>query len=158
MKRTRRVALLPVGRTGEHVCQDNHVVKSYVEHNVQYVEDLPLDGWVIIDVYEPCSSTTPWDYYGMCHQREYTRVLEAAGITCMRLETRRTNLAPMGTGPGGMVRFGDAMLPHTYKLAVKTEDEANATVAIAAHKAAIAKWLEGPIGDPSNPMPAACYN
>ena len=125
------------------------------EHCVRYVDDDLPEGHVVIDEYTPCHTVTPWDYYGMCHQREYSKVLKAANITCVLLENRRTNLHPMGTGPGGRVRMGDNMMPSTYKIAIKIEDQNAAVVALAAHKAAIAEWLKGPIGAP---LPAACYD
>ena len=126
--------------------------KTYEEHGVHIVEDLVPEGYVIIDEYTPCHTVTPWDYYGMCHQREYSRVLNAAGIKCELLQTRKRLLHPVGTGPRGSVRMGDNMYPYDYRIAVLAADENAAYVAIAAHKAEIDKWLN----DPSLPMPEAC--
>jgi hypothetical protein len=129
--------------------------KTYDEHGCHIVEDLCPEGFKVVDEHTPCSSTTPWDYYGLTHVRQYCKALKLAGIeVSIMLETRRRLLHPRGTGPRGSVRLGDDMVPHTYKIAVRAEDENAANVAIAAHKAAVQKWAEGPI---TERMPEACY-
>lgn len=123
--------------------------RTFEEHHIRVNQELPPEGWVIVDAYHPCSSVTPWDSYGNSHLAEIARVLKAAGIESMPLVTNQTNLIPSGTGPGGRVRFGDDMMPGIYETAVRTEDENRANVAIIAHQAVIQEWLK----DPSKPMP-----
>lgn len=130
---------------------ENIGLNKYVKNNCQYTEDITPKGMVEIDVYDPSPSTTPWDYYGMKHQREYRRVLHNAGIEhVVCLETRRLNLSPSGTGPGGSIRLGDSMMPHTYRIAVYEDDVNDAIQAIQEHKQAIDEWMGG------GPMPDAC--
>ena len=129
-------------------------MKKYEKNGRRVCEDEIPPGYVVVDEYHPCSTVTPWDYYGMCHQREYAKVLTAAGISFVLLRTVETIIHPYGTGPGGMVRFGDNMLPGVFRIAVPKKQENAANVAIAAHKAAIAEWLK----DICAPMPAACYD
>jgi len=123
------------------------------EHSVDIREQLCPEGMIEVDVYHPCSSTTPWDYYGGKHQREYRNVLKAAGIESVGLTTSKVLLHPSGTGPGGSVRMGDNMCPGVYRIAVKADDQSAADVAFAAHKQAITAWL-----DDGAPMPEACRN
>lgn len=125
-------------------------VKKYTEHSIEIVEELLPEGMVEVDTHHPCSSVTPWDAYGLKHQREYQYVLQQAGIPAIPLVTHRTNLSPRGSGPEGRVRFGDAMLPGVYRLAVAAEHEARAKELLAAHAEAVTQWAMGP-----GPMPAA---
>jgi len=124
-------------------------IKKYVEHGCNVVEDIPPEGWVVIDTYHPHS--TPWDYHGMRHQRELSLVLREAGVGCVRLQKRSTIIHPMGTGPGGAVRFGDNMTPGVFHIAVAPESETAARAALKAHREAIENWLYN-----DGPMPAAC--
>ena len=126
--------------------------RTYEEHGCRIVEDICPDGFVVIDEYNPCPTVTPWDGYGISHQIEYGKVLEAAGIKFVPLRIHRTILHPMGTGPKGRVRFGDNMRPGTYLIAVAKADENAANVAIANHREELRKWL----ADASLPMPEAC--
>ncbi len=106
-------------------------------NGIRTVEEVCPDGWVVVDVYDPCSSVTPWDSYGRGHQREYGKVLKSAGIEFVPLRTSRTILQPMGSGSGGAVRFGDNMTPGTYQIAVPKGDETKARKAIAEHRALV---------------------
>lgn len=125
--------------------------KRYQEGGLEIVEDICPEGYVVVDEYTPCHSVTPWDYYGMNHQRQYCKALRAAGVEPICLETRRRILHPSGSGPRGMVRFGDDMCPHIYKIAVAVADQDKANAAMAAHQAAVKAWLE----DSSKPVPEA---
>lgn len=127
------------------------VLERTVENNVDRRKQLCPDGWVEIDTYHPTSSVTPWDYYGGKHQREYCKVLCSAGLTPLALKTNETIVRPIGTGPGGAVRFGDNMLPGVYRIAVPAGQQAAACAAIEAHKVAIREWL-----DNGGEMPEAC--
>lgn len=133
-------------------CKETTVkTKTYDICGVRFREELPPDGYVIVDSYLP--SISPWDYYGGMHQRHYMRVLTTAGIQAIPLRTTEVRLHPRGTGEGGRVRCGDDMLPGVYSIAVACENESAACAAIAAHKAAVEEWLK----DVSRPMPSACY-
>jgi hypothetical protein len=128
--------------------------KAYDEHGVHVVEYLLPLGYQVIDAYNPCATVTPWDYHGMCHHREYSKVLATAGIESVLMRTTRVSLFPQGTGPGGAVRFGDNMLPSSYFIAVRDADVAAAHVAIANHRAEVDEWLK----NPTRPIPVACCN
>jgi hypothetical protein len=121
------------------------------QHGIRYVEDITPNEWVEVDVYTPCSTVTPWDYYGLMHTRPLQRVLDKVGIENLLLETRKTIIHPSGSGPKGMVRFGDNMMPHTYRIAVPMRDTYGAIQAIEAHKRAVSEWLDG-----KREMPEEC--
>lgn len=95
----------------------------------------PPGGWRVVDSYTPCHTVTPYDYYGLKHQREIVGVLNAAGIECKTLEQKRRRLNPIGTGPGGRVRFGDDMVPSTYEVCVKKKHVTEARRVIEHHQA-----------------------
>ena len=99
--------------------------KTSTSNGIRTVEEVCPDGWEIVDTYNPCSSVTPWDCYGRSHQKRCRKALQAAGIDSISLQASRTILHPMGSGPGGSVRFGDSMTPGTYQTAVP-EDKAGA--------------------------------
>lgn len=120
-------------------------------HGVKTVAFLPPPGWVVVSDYTPHSC--PWDCYGNDHNRVMAAVLLKAGIQSLQLRTIQTRTSPQGTGPGGMVRFGDDMLPGRYTVAVAEENKTAALQAIADHEAAIRKWL-----DNEGPMPAVLRN
>lgn len=124
-------------------------MKHYTHNGTDIREETCPPGHVIIDEYHPCRTVTPWDYYGMCHQREYSRVL--CEFNPVSLRTTMTILHPRGTGPGGSVRFGDNMTPGIYRLAVPTEYESAARAALNAHQASIQAWLNN-----KGSMPEAC--
>lgn len=123
--------------------------KIYDQDGIHHAEDQIPSDCVIVSAYTPHSC--PWDYYGMCWGREYSRVMEAAGIDHAIAADIQTTLHPTGTGPNGSVRFGDNMLPGVYRLIVKKEDEDKARQAIVAHRKAIDNWL-----DSGAKMPEAC--
>ena len=126
-------------------------IRKYTLNMVDYVEEMCPEMMVIVDTYHPCYSNPPWDYHGMKHQREYGRVLQEAGIPFVPLVTRKTLRSPIGSGPGGRVRFGDNMTPGVYKIAVQKHDAPAAEAALAAHQQAINDWLYH-----HKPMPPAC--
>lgn len=122
--------------------------KRLDEHNNTVREHLVPDGFVVIDTYTPHSC--PWDYYGMKHQRELQNVL--ADVCDVALPNINLTLGnPIGSGPGGSVRFGDNMTPGTFRLAVPADMVGKAQAAIAAHKAEVQKWLDG-----ERDLPLAC--
>lgn len=124
-------------------------VKVYDVGNCHIVEDQVPPGMVVIDEYHPHSC--PWDYYALCHQQEYSKVLSAAGIEHVLLRKLMTIIHPIGSGPRGMVRFGDNMTPGDYYIAVEKCNENAAIKAIVEHRQRIADWL-----DHNGPMPEAC--
>ena len=117
-------------------------VKTVERSNVHALVEYPNVGWEVVDEYYPCPTTCPWDYYGLCHQRQYGKVLKAAGIDFEALRTVETRIHPTGSGPNGRVRFGDDMMPGIYRIAVRIED------ADRAHRAINALTLKS--------MPEAC--
>lgn len=120
------------------------------EGGIKIWEQLVPDGWVEVDSFNP-SGLNPWDVYGTKHQHELRNVMNAAGVPCLSLFTRHTNIGARGTGPGGSKRFGDDMMPGLYRTAVPIGFEAQFTAARAAHDAAVYVWLhEG------GKMPEAC--
>lgn len=126
-------------------------VKRYQENGLDIREDQCPEGWVEFKSHTPCHSVTPWDYHAMRWSRERSRVLTAAGIENIVLHTNRTKLYPVGTGSGGAVRFGDAMLPPTHRIAIRPHQIAEAEKALADHDKAVRDWLDG-----DGPMPEAC--
>ena len=111
------------------------------EHGVQIREQLCPENWTEVDSYSACH-TMP-DYYGVRHQSEIARVLKAVGLTIVCLTTRRTQLNPMGSGPGGRVRLGDDMMNSTYRIAVPENEKEQAANAIEAHSNAVKAWIAG---------------
>ena len=123
--------------------------RTYVLHGVTHREEMVPHGFVVVDTYHP--HTTPWDYQGNKHTGEVKRVLLDAGIESVSLVTTETNNTPHGSGPGGRVRFGDAMMPGVYRVAVPKHKAPAARVALACHQEAIDRWLHD-----GGEMPAAC--
>ena len=121
------------------------------EHNIEEKNPITPDGWEVFDTYTPSHTITPWDYYGMKHVREIRRVLESAGINSQTAQTYRKIIHPIGSGPGGMVRFGDNMVPGTYYVYVKPACIPTATKAMMKHKSEVHDWLYN-----SGKMPQAC--
>lgn len=124
------------------------LTREYQEHGIfnreRYIDD---ENWEIIDTYTPCSSVTPWDAYGVKHQRELMSVFADAGIECIAFDTYRRIISPFGTGPGGRVRFGDDMMPSTYMIAIPKKDKGLAIAAIEQFRRAVHAWLyeKGPM-------------
>jgi hypothetical protein len=125
--------------------------KKYEKDGISHVEDICPDGWVVVDTYHPTHSITPWDYHGGKHQRQYRKVISDAGVESIALQDRKTIVHPTGSGSGGRVRFGDNMMPHTYMIAVASDDVGKAHKAMNDHKEAIQKWLHE-----NGPIPEAC--
>lgn len=121
------------------------------ENNVKTVAAICPTTHTEVDVYHPTPTVTPWDYYGGNHQREYCKVLRNAGLNPLPLNTNKTILRPVGSGPGGSVRFGDNMTPGVYRIAVPHNEVGAAHAAIAKHKENIRNWL-----DNNGPMPEEC--
>jgi hypothetical protein len=121
------------------------------EHGLEVRESITPAGWQDVDTYTPSYTIVPWDYYGRTHQHEIWNVLLASHIETLLLTTDRKQLHPIGSGPGGRVRFGDDMCPSTYRVAVKVEDLPKAIAAIDVHKEAVRAWLDG-----TAVMPEAC--
>lgn len=124
-------------------------VKVYVEHGVEYRHEELDEGMVEIDVYQRHHTLVPDD--GRQRVNELRHVLNAAGIKSKHFVTGRRLTAPLGSGPGGRVRFGDDMMHAIWRTAVSEKDVVRAQAAIAAHNEAVRKWLhEGAA------MPEAC--
>jgi len=118
-------------------------VRQYDRDGIHYAEDVIPPGWVVLAEYTPCHSVTPWDYYGLTWFRPRLRALENSGIQCGVAETRKTNLYPSGTGPRDSVRFGDAMMPHDYKIVVTADQIEPARQVLMDLETAIRDWLDG---------------
>lgn len=114
-------------------------VKVYEEHGIAYRHEELAEGMTEVDVYTQHHTVVPDN--GHKWSVELQRVLHKAGIASLILSTHRRRTAPMGSGPGGRVRFGDDMMHATWRVAVRSEDADRANAAIAAHKEAIRKWL-----------------
>jgi len=117
--------------------------KTTTENGIKKTETIPPKGFVIVDEYHPCSTVTPWDYYGNKHITEMKLVLEHAGIKSVACNVHEENMHPHGSGPGGRVRFGDAMMPGIYRTAVRKENVEAAKKAIEEHKKQAERWLKG---------------
>jgi hypothetical protein len=107
-----------------------------VEHREQMVPHM----WVVVDTFHP--HITPWDCTGGRHQRVLQAILREADIESLALVTHKRRLSPMGSGPGGRVRFGDDMLPGVYRTAVAKRDFQAAEKALATHREAVTQWLD----------------
>lgn len=125
------------------------MITKTVENCIETIHQECPDGFTEIAQSNPHSC--PWDSYGNKFVNETLHVMRAAGIEGIPLYTHRKAISPLGTGPGGRVRFGDDMAPSTYRIAVKTESVASAIAAIAEHNAAVKRWIHD-----GEPMPEAC--
>ena len=56
--------------------------------------------------------------YAACSMRSYAQIAVAAGFGACLLALRRQNVRGVGSGPGGMFRFGDDWIPTEYVLLV----------------------------------------
>ncbi len=117
--------------------------RTYIRDGVTITEQVVPHLFVVVDTYHPCQSTVPWDCYGRDHQKEIKRVLINAGIESVDLCENHVNNAPAGSGRGGMVRFGDNMMPGVYRVAVPKERVDAAMAAIAQHKKEVEAWIQG---------------
>jgi len=106
-------------------------VEKTEEHGCSVVRPICPEGWTVDDYY-PSSSLTPWDYYGRLHQQSVRDLLGKSDIKSIPLHTSRDILAPVGSGSGGRVRFGDSMMPGIYQVAVPTEQADKATEVLVA--------------------------
>lgn len=104
-------------------------MRIYQENGIEYRKEECPEGWVEVNTYRPHS--TPWDCYGNQHILNIRKLLSEAGIDSVGLVTHERRTSPIGTGPGGRVRFGDDMMPGVYRVAVKQEKEFAARQAIA---------------------------
>lgn len=118
-------------------------LKTWEDGYVRYCQQLVPNGWAVLAEHTPCSSTTPWDYYALCWFRPRLRALADAGIDASVCETIKTIIHPSGTGPGGSVRFGDAMMPHDYAIIVRDNDLGRACAVFHAFEQSIRDWLDG---------------
>lgn len=82
----------------------------------------------MITVYShtPNQSTCPWYVYANIAIERIKATLASVGIVCSVVEQRNKIDNPIGTGPGGRVRFGDDMLPSTYHIQVDEKYEKKA--------------------------------
>lgn len=116
-------------------------IQIYVENGVEYRHEPTPPGWLDVITYRPY--ITPWDYYGRKHLKEYGYVFKRAGIRYERLITTERKLRPSGTGPGGAIRFGDAVLPGVYRIAVPASYVELAEWMIQRHRQEVDDWLFG---------------
>lgn len=126
------------------------MIKTYTEHRTIYRETLPPEGYSLVwESYPDING----ENFAKSETAELRRVLSSANIVSVSCPIRRENASPMGSGPGGRIRFGDSMMPSTHRIFVPTDSLVAAKAAIDEHKAAIKLWL-----DKKDPMPTACYN
>lgn len=107
------------------------MVEIVKENGVETRTTVCPEGYVEVDSHTP--SITSSDYYGLRHQEELRAVLQSALIESIALVTHKRRISPMGSGPGGRVRFGDDMMPSTYRIAVKIEDQPDAILKLQEH-------------------------
>ncbi len=117
--------------------------RTYTRDCVTIREEQVPPTFMVVDTYHPCPSNIPWDYHGGNHTREIRRVLLEAGIKSITLVESHTNSVPVGSGPGGRVRFGDGMMPGIYRVAVSKHKVVRAREAIVAHEMEVEKWIQG---------------
>jgi len=113
--------------------------RTYIDKGDTVREEQVPPTFVVVDTYHP--HTCPWDCYGNKHLHEIKQVLLTAGIESVGLVESHTNNSPMGSGPGGSVRFGDNMLPGIYRVAVPKHKVVHAREAIAANEKVVHAWL-----------------
>lgn len=79
--------------------------------------------------------------------REITLALKNAGIESEHYPIHRKLIAPLGSGPGGRVRFGDDMMPSVYRICVESKNVAAAKAAIEDFEKRVQEWLysNGPV-------------
>lgn len=101
---------------------------------------------VQIAEYTPCRSVTPYGSYGSKQANQWRKIMANAGIVCEVTEEQRRIENPIGSGPGGAVRFGDDMLPSTYRLLVPIGQEIEARKALLVSEQETHDWLfnDGP--------------
>ena len=125
------------------------MIKKYTENGTIYMELLPPEGYSLAwESYPDING----ENFAKGETTELRRVLFAADIVSVSCPIRRENASPMGSGPGGRIRFGDSMMPSTHRIFVPADSLVAAKAAIDEHKAAIKLWL-----DNKAPMPVACY-
>lgn len=88
----------------------------YQRDGIEYREQVVPEGWVVIDTFIPHS--VPWDIYGMQHTLDVWQKLIGNNIPAAICNIQERRLAPCGSGPEGSIRFGDDMLPGTFRVAV----------------------------------------
>jgi hypothetical protein len=125
--------------------------RKYTLNGVHVVEDVVPSQMVVVDEYTPSHTIAPWDYYGWKHCRPIVKRLRNKGITATICETRKTIVSPTGTGPNGSVRFGDNMLPSTYRICVNKYQAAYAKRLIVEFNQEIHNWIHH-----NKPMPVEC--
>lgn len=94
------------------------------------VPDSPA-GYSLVDEFHPCPSVCPWDTYGRLHCTALKGKLNAAMIDSVWTTEHREIVNPIGSGPYGRVRLGDAMTPGVYRTYVPTEQLEKAKKVIA---------------------------
>jgi hypothetical protein len=142
----RNVAKVETKRIKIETSSGNEVeveVKTTTDHDRNRETRHPVvpSGWVEVYSYTPCHTLCSPDCYGLKDMREKGRVLDAVCIEHVKLETHHKTIYPQGSGPGGMVRFGDGMVPSDYRVAVPERNRKAAEVAIREHQDAVKAWL-----------------
>jgi hypothetical protein len=111
-----------------------------IEHHVRKMVPQIPSGLIVVDIYTPHSC--PCDCYGAAHCRDYVAALKQLGnVDATWCHEHHTSLCPVGTGRGGAVRFGDAMLPGRYFVLVAESDKQKAIEALAERERLITAWL-----------------
>lgn len=123
-------------------------IRKYTENSIEHIESIPPEGFALIQEQHP-------DINGEMHAAKYAReihyVFSQKGIPSESHDIKRNNLAPMGSGPGGRIRFGDSMMPSIHRIYVPADKLDEAFEVLLEHRAEVRKWLfEG------GPIPEAC--
>ena len=125
------------------------MIKMYTEHRTIYRETIPPEGYSLVwESYPDING----ENFAESETAELRRILSSANVVSVSCPIKRENAFPMGSGPGGRIRFGDSMMPSIHRIFVPADSLAAAKTAIDGHKAAIKLWLDG-----KAPMPVACY-
>lgn len=127
-------------------------MKIYTDRGIEYREDEPSIGFVLCWERHPTMNENDFAF------REATEIshvlmLWGRGIQHENRPIRMRNVSPIGSGPGGRIRFGDDMMPTIQRIFVPAEKLSEALLAIEEHKQAVKQWLHH-----GAPMPDVCKN
>lgn len=125
-------------------------MKIYTDRGIEYQEDEPSEGFVLCWERYP---TINEDSFACREATEIGHVLMhwKRGIQYENRPIRMRNVSPIGSGPGGRIRFGDDMMPTIQRIFVREEKLSEALLAIEEHKQAVRQWLHH-----GAPMPEVC--
>lgn len=114
-------------------------IRTFTINGIEHREELIPNGHFMVRIYNP--STVPWDYFGEKQAREWRAVMKKANIPCQVLTIKKQRLHPQGSGPGGRIRFGDAMYPGEWRLVIEKRYHETAENALDEHDKAVTRWL-----------------